>query len=59
VNAEIYTEAIRCNSEQELYEYARKNLNRPFTDLEITALMKVIVGRRSTNRRPTDEAGSA
>jgi len=59
VNAEIYTEAIRCNSEQELHEYARKNLSRPFTDLEITALMKIIVGRRSTNRRSTDEAGSA
>jgi hypothetical protein len=59
VNVEIYTQAIRCNSEEELQEYARKNLNRPFTDLEITALMKVIVGRRSTNRRPTDEAGQA
>jgi hypothetical protein len=59
VNVEIYTEAIRCNSENELKEYARKNLNRPFTDLEITALMKIIAGRRSTNRRPTDEAGSA
>ena len=59
MNAEIYTEAIRCNSEEELKEYARQNLNRPFTDLEIAALMKVIVGRRSENRRPTDEAGSA
>ncbi len=59
MNVEIYTEAIQCNSEEELQEYARKNLNRPFTDLEITALMKIIAGRRNTNRRPTDEAGSA
>ena len=59
MNVEIYTEAIECNSEEELKEYARKNLNRPFTDLEIIALMKIIVGRRSAKRRLTDEAGRA
>ena len=59
MNVEIYTEATLCNSEEELKEYARKNLNRPFTDLEITVLMKIIVGRKSAKRRPTDEAGQA
>jgi hypothetical protein len=42
MNAEIYEEAIQCNTEEELHEYARKNLNRDFTELEIQALMRVI-----------------
>ena len=42
MTAEIYEEAIQCRSEEELHEYARHNLNRGFTKLEIAALMKVI-----------------